>query len=342
METKKMLCVSCGNTLTDENYIGVSCTCVSCQSKRFETLEKSNGTHMALFHSCAAFDIVFDPMVVPIDFSNFQGDKWDEYLGLLAENGKLRNGDLVRKFGEGVTNSREVFGVDLSDRDFGRYVAREQSKIENLPGTEAQRERWGLLPIWKGVPVSKAVYDELDQRYHEAKQSYSGLTLTPQMDNTLIYVTKMRVAATWLMSVGDPNYEKMLKAADQLLASEQMRKKDEKPIEELRPDALIVALENAGLMREGDFLTFDETKNALCKMLKAKKYDYSLDVADQIVYLCHNAMRENEEMGLLSELPDYLKTEDRLGEFLEEESEKEREAKRYAGVTKIPRKQGKK
>ncbi|MBO7274602.1 MAG: hypothetical protein J6V22_07075 [Clostridia bacterium] len=337
---EKSCCVVCGEELTNENYIGVSNTCVVCQSKRFGILEAANGTHMALFQTCAAFDIVFDPSVVPIAFSDFDGDKWDEYLGLLAENEKLRTDDTIRGFDEGETNVREIFGVELSDRDFGRYVAREQSKVQKMPGTEAQRTRWGTLPIWKGVPVSKEIYDELDRRYQDAKKSYNGLTFTPQMDSTLVYVTKMRVAATWLMSSGNPNYEKLLKSADAMLASEQMRRKDEKQKDALRIDDLIDDLEKAGLLKDGEFLTFDQTKQVLADLLKTKKYDYSLDVADQIIYLCANSMRENEDMSLLSELPEEMKTEDFHGEFLPEETEKEREAKRYAGLTKIPRKQG--
>lgn len=341
MSTDKNLCVVCGEELTNENYIGVSNTCVVCQSKRFQRLETANGTHMALFHACAAFDIVFDPKVIPIDFSNFEGDKWDEYLGLLAENGKLRSEDGIRSFDEGEMDCREIFGVELTDRDFGRYIKREQEKKASLPGTEAQRERWGTKALWKGVPVSKEVYDELDRIYQDAKKSYSGLTFTPQMNNTLINATKLRVAATYLMEQGNANFFTLLKAADDMLASEQMRRKDEKQKNALRVDDFIDDLEKAGLMKNGEFLTFDQTKEALADLLKAKKYDYSLDVADQLLFLCTNAMRENEDMSLLTELPDDMKTEDVHGEFLPEETEKEKEAKRYAGLTKIPKKQGK-
>ena len=99
---------------------------------------------MAIFMACAAFSIPCEPLVCPIDLTNYEGDKWARYIELLEENGKLKSGNRVRTFFDGETNIRMIFGRELSEKNFARYIAAEQERIESLEGTETQRERWGV------------------------------------------------------------------------------------------------------------------------------------------------------------------------------------------------------
>lgn len=335
MQRLNYYCGSCGEELTDKNSVGTACTCLPCQSKRFKQLEQRNGTHMALFLCCAAFDIPCEPMIAPVTLVNYESDKWEHYLTLLDEAGKLIQNDEYRRFEDGESDIRKIFGKTITETTFAWYVSEEQKRMERLPGTEAQRERWGVRDLWRGVPMNDDIYKELDHVYTVARKSYNGMNLSEQQENTLIYVTKMRVAASTLMSAGNADFTKLLKSADDMLGSEQMRRKDEKPMEDMRISGLVSALENNGLMKEGEFLTQDETARALCGLLKKQKYDYSLDVADQVIFSILNAMRQNADMELLTDLPEELLVEDTHGEFLEEETEKEKESKKYAGLMNI-------
>lgn len=157
------------------------------------------------------------------------------------------------------------------------------------------------------------------------------------MEDTLIKVCRWNLKIDQYIEAGNIKLAKDLQSmVETALASESMRKKDEKPVEALRVDALIESLESFGLMKDGSFLTYDETVNALRdNLVKSKKYDYSLDVADQIILDILNNMRANEDLELLTELEEQYSAEDQYGEFEEEETEKEIEAKRYAGLTKV-------
>jgi hypothetical protein len=123
---------------------------------------------------------------------------------------------------------------------------------------------------------------------------------------------------------------------DDLMASEQMRKKDEKRVENFRFDACVIALEKAGLMENDGFKTIDGVKEAIADhFLTARKYNYTGDVLDQVIEDIYNNARINADMSPVEELPADLKPEDAFGEFAEEADETEKERMRYAGATKV-------
>ena len=333
-------CIGCRNELTDQNSRDGASYCIWCESKHFKKIEEANGTHLALFACCMAFNVPCEPLIVPENFADEKEDKWQTYLALLYENNKFEKNGVARNFFDGETNIRKIFGRNLDQTDFAKYVDYEQKRLGSLMGTAEQRERWGTEPLWKDVPMTAEIYLELDRQYQMRLASYRGMTITPTMEDVLVKVARLNVVMNLLMSKGrTKEIGDIQKIVDSLLALEQMRKKDEKPVEAMRIDALVDSLEKAGLMENGQFLTYDETVNALRDhFIKSKKYDYSLDVADQTILAVLNTMRANADMPQIFDLNDDETVDDEYGEFEAEETEREKAAKRYVGLTKIDKK----
>ena len=336
IDTTEYCCSICGAPLTEENSRENAFTCLDCESKRFKQLEEKNGTHIALFLMCGMTDLPLEPMIIPDKFVEEQDDKWKTYTDLLKEKGKLEKRGKLRGFIDGVSDLREIFGEELSQKDFANYVANEQEYIDQLEGTEEQRERWGTADLWRGVRMTTEIYDELDRQYENRVVSYKGQTITPQMEDTLIKVAKFNTIIDVLMAQGDSKtILDIQKTVDNLLASEQMRKKDEKPLENFRPDAWIVAFEQSGLMKDGDFLPLEELESKLISVMKGKGYDQTLDAVYQLEMNILNNARRNEDLPTIFELPAEMEIKDELGEFATVESEEEKDAKNYAKMTKV-------
>ena len=337
----KFYCHECGCELNDKNsrksshsISGRGFLCVECENNFFSRLEETEGRHIALFHAAASLDFPLIPLL--LDGTEF--DTCDEpyfcYINRLAESGEDRIGDKVLGFADGVTSLTGLFGKNLSHSDFAARIAKEKEKI---CGTKEQRLKWGQLPIYKGLPMSAELYNELDRLYAIREGAYKGQDLNSQQVATLIKVAKNDAIYDHLMRSGLAKLAtEIQKSTSQLLADENMRPKDKKPVEELRIDALVLALEEAGLMENGDLLTYEELIEVLRdRFIKSPKYEYSLDVADQLILSVINSMRQNGDLPPIQELPSDLAAEDEYGEFEPEETEREKENKRYLGITKV-------
>lgn len=338
--TTKYYCHECGCELTDGNsrianhsISGRSFLCVDCENNFFSRLEETEGRHIALFHTAAALDFPLIPLL--LDGTDF--DTCDEpyfcYINRLAESGEDRLGDKVLGFADGVTSLTGLFGKNLSHSDFAARIAKEKEKI---CGTREQRMRWGQLPIYKGLPMSTELYNELDRQYNNRIESLKGITITPQVENTLLLVCKNSVIYDFLMRQGlvKPALD-VQKSIDLALSSEQLRKKDEKPIANFTPDAWITAMEKAGVMKNGQFMPLHEIEDAMISIMRGKGYDQTLDAAHQLELNIVNNARRNADQQTIFELPEEMKVSDELGEFAQEESEDEREAKRAGGLTTV-------
>ena len=332
-----VLCSVCGEELNTKNSREYATVCYDCQTEHFKRLEERNGSSIALFITCAAFNVPMEPLVIPEGFFENAVDPWREYLGLLDQSEKAVKNGSYREFFDGVCDLRKIFGKELSQRDFAKYIEIEKRRLAALPGTEEQREMWGVVDLYKSYPMTSEIYDELDRQYGFRVSEFKGQTLSLQQKDALIKVCKWNLTIDYLTRNGNVDVaQKLQKMVQVELESEQMRRKDEKPVEEFRIDALVNALEEAGFMESGDLLTYDELVEAMRDHhIKSKKYDYSLDVADQIILDVLNSMRANADMLTLTELPDELEVEDAYGEFEPEETEQEKKNKRYAGLTKV-------
>lgn len=335
--TPSALCSVCGDVLTPENSREYATACYECQGIHFKRLEEQNGSSVALFITCAAFNVPLEPTIIPEDFFQNSSDAWKDYLDILEESGKSEKNGAYREFFDGVCDLRKIFGAELSQKDFAKYISVEKARLASLPGTEEQREIWGTGELYRGFKMTSEIYDDLDRRLESRYAEFKGQSLSLQQKDALIKVCKWNATIDILIAVGNVDTaQKLQKMVQTELESEQMRRKDEKPVEELRIDALVKALEDAGFMESGDLLTYDELIVAMRDHhIKSKKYDYSLDVADQVILDIYNSMRANADMLTVTELPEDMEPEDAYGEFEEEETEQEKRNKRYAGLTKV-------
>lgn len=333
----KNFCHTCKAELTPENsrFEGAM-HCIDCESKSFDMLEQQNGAHLALFFNCMKYDVPLFPLLLPEDFDK-QSKKWEAYLEILDKNNKLYKNDRLSTFEDGETMLLRIFGKEFSEKDFARFVRSERERIERLIGTEKQREFWGERPLWQNLPMTNDIYNELDRRFEAKKVRYKGITIDEMLVDTLKKLCRLETAQDYLQSIGDASsFDKVQKSINSINEAEQLRKKDEKPVEALRLDSMVLALENAGLMENGDLLTYDELVDVLRdKFVKSKKYNYSLDVADQVILDIMNSMRKNADEPTLINLPEEYAAVDEYGEFEPNETEQEKEAKRYAGLTKV-------
>lgn len=332
-----VICSVCGEELNNKNSREYATVCYDCQTEHFKRLEERNGSSVALFIACAAFNIPLEPLILPEGFFEKSEEPWKDYIKLLDQSGKAEKNGAYREFFDGVCDLRKVFGKELSQRDLAKYIEMEKRRLKALPGTEEQREMWGTNDLYKGFSMTDEVYDELDRNYSSRLSDFKGQTLSLQQRDALIKVCKWNLTIDYLIRNGNVDVSQKLQKMVQVeLESEQMRRKDEKPVEEFRIDALVKALEDNGLMENGDLLTYDELIEVMRDThIKSKKYDYSLDVADQIILDVLNCMRANADMLTLTELPEDMAVEDAYGEFEPEETEKEKKNKRYAGLTKV-------
>lgn len=324
-------CSICGKPLTDENSRENAYTCLDCENKRFKQLEEANGTSIALFLMCGMVNLPLEPLILPYKFAEKESNKWEVYCNLLKEKGKLEKNGKLRGFINGVCDIREIFGSKMSYTDFSAYVQAQQELIDEQEGTEEQRERWG---IEDGYTTED--YNALDRMLGNRLAGFKGQTITDQMEYIMEEVAKWSLVADKLRRKGDiKGATDALKAIDTLLASECLRKKDEKPLENFRPDAWIDAFEKSGLMQDGDFLPLEELENKLIEVMKGKGYEQTLDAVYQLEMNIINNARRNEDLPTIFELPAEMQIQDELGEFALEESEEEKDAKNYAKLTKV-------
>lgn len=355
-------CWKCGITLSNGNcrkssdgITGYVPLCIDCEEKWLADIAQVQGVYEGLFSACIAFNVPCVPRILDgVDLTVIDSP-WKAYLRLLKDNDEYSINEIPRGFKDGVKSIFGVFGNDLQHKDFAARIKQEITKIqverkrkqqdeerlrkerENLGGTEKQIAKWGKLPIYKGLNWSQDLYDELDRIYETRASAYKGVDLNGQQQAILVKVAKNDAIYDHLMRTGLVKLATDIqKSTSQLLADENMRPKDKKPVEELRLDALVLALEEAGLMENGDLLTYDELIEVMRdNFVKSKKYDYSLDVADQMILDVINSMRANADLPYIQDLPEEFAPVDEYGEFEPEETEREKENKRFLGITKV-------
>lgn len=335
-------CHCCGAELTEDNcrqvsasfsMNGLSHLCINCEQDFYEKLARVEGRYIALFHTCAALNVPCKPIVLEgVEDFDRCADPWITYINCLSDKKADRKGKKILTFFDGITNMREIFGKDLTETDFAKYVKSERAKLDKMPGTPEQREKWGVNKEW-----TTEDYNELDRLYEARASSFKGQTLTLQQENALINVAKWSLKQDKFIDKGNLQGAKaLLDMIDKTLAAESMRKKDEKPVEHFRPDAWVVALERAGLMADGKFLNLPDTIAAIDKnLLRRHKYNYSLDVLDQSMLKMYNCIRQNADLAAVYDLPTELTVDDELGEFSPEETAEEKKRKKYANLTPI-------
>lgn len=329
-------CSICGTPLTDEKSRENAYTCLDCENKRFKQLEEANGTSIALFLMCGMVNLPLEPMILPYNFAEKEGNKWEVYCNLLKEKGKLEKNGKLRGFTNGVCDIREIFGSKMSYTDFSAYVEAQQELITEQEGTEEQREQWGTRPLWQNLDLTTDLYNELDRRFEAKISRYKGINIDEVLSDTLKKLCRLELVQEYLISIGDvTSFDKIQKSIDSIQAAEQLRKKDEKPIENFKIDAQIKALEDAGLVEEGKFFDFDTTRKKLLNLTKSTKYNYPLDMVDQMIFGIKNNMMANANALMSTELSPDLVFEDTNNEFEKEENKDYLEKSKFVGSVKV-------
>lgn len=335
-------CLYCGKEKDIEQFCerphGTAAVCMECEQAVYDRIAKESGATLALFVACAAFDVPFFPDALP-EPSEFSGmaDRWLWYNREVS--GRIYGEDRVMGFLDGETNVLRIFARKVGKVDTSTYIASiaAQKVAEDAnPGTPEQRQKWGTGSIYPNIPTTGDLYRDLDRRYELYMTRYKGIN-DPQLVQNVITVCKWDVIMQHLTQHGNLSEAKNVQSMkDMLMSSEQMRKKDEKPVEGMRMDALVVAMEKAGLMEDKKFLSYPDLVRVFWeRFFKAKKYDYSVDAADHMIYDIWNTMRMDADQAIDTILPGGLELKDELGEFEPEPTESEKKVEAYAKLTPV-------
>lgn len=302
------------------------------QQARYNALEEATSTHLAYFYCCIAYDVPFDPDAVPREETK---NKWVEYLKALAQMPEhLDQKGKYLSFLDGQTDIMEVFGDTLDMGAFRSALEVDKPPRPKLPGTAKQRELWGRGPTKN--PYTSDDYDEMDRTY---KIISSDLERAGRVSSKQEFILRRCARRTLEMDRAEMMgaYEKVTKISKLIqtdLESEQLRKKDAKPVENFQLDSWADFLEKAGLTKNGKRCEPDEMFEILFGRLP--QYPYTKDAAEQLILINENRMRNNDGQGELSILPDEMRLHDSLGEFAREQSEGELEAYEKLGLVKLP------
>jgi len=287
---------------------------VTGKDRRFQYLSEDVGREMALYCFCAVFNLEYDP--------NAKFDTYEEYAVMKRET----------TFDMGEMSIKKILRDHMTDK-----------------------ERWHS--IW-GTGGSKHPYTEEDyRRLDELFDTYADRQLKAGgMDVQAEYVLRSTcqdvLFAEKCRSRGTKEdiqmYTQINKTIQDRLAAEQLRKKDAKPVEDVKLDSIVVALEKAGLARKGKLLSLAEVQEQLLRRLGAlggepsHKYPYTIDAADQMLHMIQNNMYANDNLPEVTEIPENMRFDENVVcEFADEPNEKEVEAYQNMGLVRehIPEKE---
>lgn len=196
-------------------------------------------------------------------------------------------------------------------------------KEESVAETKGERrDRWNHK--W-GSEYSEKDCEILDRTYDMVSAEYRG-AITSRLELALSDISIFRLKRDKAVKAGDSaeakRYQEMI---DKVMAGEAMKAGDTKPVEALRPDALIDRLEKRGVTLY--------SQQEVVRYINGDKgaYNTSLDVVDLMMLLIENTMRANAGEAELTELPKSLQVEDRFHELKEKPTKSEARAMRDLG-----------
>lgn len=178
-----------------------------------------------------------------------------------------------------------------------------------------------------------------DEDFVALERNYRNLA----NDNTDIFsdvAMHLRDIAEWMLrrkkaiQVGDTKMVTSLNASIKQSFSMIKDAREQKAVAKRTVDGFVRRLEEKGMMKDGVMLlegVLDYIQN------DHGTYHMSRDAADGMMLSIINAMRFNNGVNELVELPEELRVQDRLGEFVEEPTFGEREVLFELGIT-VPKK----
>lgn len=305
---------------------------LTAQQERYDAIARATSDSLSLFYCCIEFDRPFDMLAVPKEPD--VGEKWIAYL----DNLRLKKLDMRRGeplgFLDGLTDITKIFGEGLSAGEFTKAVGNEKSARNRKVGTAQQRKNWGENSAKN--PYTSEDYDELDRIYEALSSDLMAAGgVSVKQEFILRDCAKMTLDRDKMRAIGQyDKAAKLNKMVQDNLSSEGLRKRDAKPIDDLRIDGIVDRLEKAGLLKNGKQCSPDEMFEILFH--RRPKYSYTKDAAEQILLYMANTMRVNDGLSELPTLPPDMRLRDDLGEFAEEPDEQEKESYKELGIVKMP------
>lgn len=305
---------------------------LTAQQERYDAIARATSDSLALFYCCIEFDRPFDMLAVPKEPD--VGEKWIAYL----DNLRLKKLDTRRGeplgFLDGLTDITKIFGEGLTAGEFTKAVGNEKSARNRKVGTAQQRKNWGENSAKN--PYTSEDYDELDRIYEAlASDLMAAGGVSVKQEFILRDCAKMTLDRDKMRAIGQyDKAAKLNKMVQDNLSSEGLRKRDAKPIDDLRIDGIVDRLEKAGLLKNGKQCSPDEMFEIL--FYRRPKYSYTKDAAEQILLYMVNTTRVNDGLSELPTLPPDMRLRDDLGEFAEEPDEQEKESYKELGIVKMP------
>lgn len=305
---------------------------LTAQQERYDAIARATSDSLALFYCCIEFDRPFDMLAVPKEPD--VGEKWIAYL----DNLRLKKLDTRRGeplgFLDGLTDITRIFGEGLTAGEFTKAVGNEKSARNRKVGTAQQRKNWGENSAKN--PYTSEDYDELDRIYEALSSDLMAAGgVSVKQEFILRDCAKITLDRDKMRAIGQyDKAAKLNKMVQDNLSSEGLRKRDAKPIDDLRIDGIVDRLEKAGLLKNGKQCSPDEMFEILFH--RRPKYSYTKDAAEQILLYMANTTRVNDGLSELPTLPPDMRLRDDLGEFAEEPDEQEKESYKELGIVKMP------
>lgn len=191
-----------------------------------------------------------------------------------------------------------------------------QEIVEHVETDAERRERWDQT--W-GDSFDDASCKKMDYIHEMISEEYRGAD-SPRIKLQLVKLAKLYFLQDAAIDAGNADLVKQYTdSINKIMQMEGMRANDQKPVEAIRPDALIDRLEKKGvtMMSQEEvarYITGDKGK-----------YKTSIDIVDFIMMKWINTFRTNNGESELGMLPKSLQVEDIYGELQPRITQKEAE-----------------
>lgn len=185
---------------------------------------------------------------------------------------------------------------------------------ESEDGISVDVDRATAIEDKWGEGLEEDEYRYLEKSYRSLVSGYKG-ALTPRLELNILDICKYRLERDKAVRRNDTaaakRYTDMIKI---IMDSEAMKVGDKKQAETARVDGLVDRLEQMGLMKDGELLL-----QRVVQYIKTDKgqFEASRDAIDSMMLSMINAYRFNNGLSDIVELPEDLKVQDRLGEFVD-------------------------
>lgn len=264
---------------------------------RYNQLVEIIGKEMALFCLCAVVNVEYIPDMEYVSFSDYK----EQLKG--------------RRFRDGITKPKA-------------------EPVDGIKMKEVWRKRWGIGNEDK--PYTVEDYQTLDDTFETyASRLKRAGGMDALQEDTLRVCSRMRLEADKALAKGGKDNIGIASTLNKLiqdnLSSEQLRKKDAKPIETTRVDGIVEAItKKYGVSIE---MTTEEAIEVCSRWLVEHHYPITMDAAEHILLSIINCTRSNNDLPEYAELPEIYKFTDAMQyEFASSPNEEEKEAYEYLGI----------